>query len=68
MFQALVDAPRSPKSPGVSKSLVNVSLDPLNPIGRGRNFQTLTDWRFILAGTDGNYTLTPIAERRTHSA
>jgi hypothetical protein len=59
MFQALVDAPRNPKSPGVSKSLVDISLDPLQPIGRYRNFEHPTDWRFILSGTDGNYTLTP---------
>jgi hypothetical protein len=59
MFQALVDAQRNPKSPGVSKSLVNISLDPLQPLGRERNFQALAGRSFILAGTDGNYTLAP---------
>jgi hypothetical protein len=58
-FQALLDAPPGPGSVGVAKTLVNVSLDPLNPLGRDRNFQTLTGRRFILAGTDGSYTLTP---------
>jgi len=42
------------------KSLMSVSIDPLNPLDTRRNFQLYTGKDFLLSGSGGSYRLAPV--------
>jgi hypothetical protein len=59
-FSGLIDALSSSKEPNrVLKSLMTVSIDPLNPIDSSRNFQVFTGLNYYLIADPAGYRLVP---------